>query len=145
MVCSVICHGNDSHICWKVPVIAVFTKFDQFRRDVNIRLRLAGGAGGNPSARDVNDEVEKIFQEQYLSVIKDSSPRHVRLQSKIYHVSSLHVGDLLCVIEMHKVGESCKKLISETADALNSEVVTLMLLAVQRGNAEVSLEMAVRR
>ena len=46
---------------------------------------------------------------------------------------------------MHKVGESCSALIIETADALNPEVVTLMLLAVQRGNLEMSVKMAVER
>lgn len=45
---------------------------------------------------------------------------------------------------MHKVGESCDALITETADVLSAEVVTLMLLAVQRGNLEISLRMAVK-
>ena len=40
---------------------------------------------------------------------------------------------------MHKVGEPCGALITETADALNPEVVILMLVAVQRGNLEMSL------
>ena len=47
--------------------------------------------------------------------------------------------------EMHKVGESCSVLIMETASALSLEVVTLMLLAVQRGNLEMSVKMAVKR
>ena len=45
---------------------------------------------------------------------------------------------------MHK-GKSCNALIVETASALSNEVVTLMLLAVQRGNLETSIKMAVER
>ena len=46
---------------------------------------------------------------------------------------------------MHKVGETCGALTTETANALNNEVVILMLLAVQRGNLELSVKMTLRR
>ncbi|KAN0097986.1 hypothetical protein V8E55_002432, partial [Tylopilus felleus] len=66
------------------------------------------------------DKNEKIFQEQYWNVIKGESPRHVRLEC------------------MHRPGESCDALITETAHALSIEVVTLMLLAM-------SVKLAVER
>ena len=58
-------------------MIAVFTKFDQFKRD--IKMKMGGISGGNANLT-LNDQVEKIFQEQYWNVIKDHSPRYVRLE-----------------------------------------------------------------
>ena len=63
-------------------MIAVFTKYDQFRRDV--KMKLASRSMGKASVKDVKEEAERIFQEQYLNVIKGSSPRYVRLESKIH-------------------------------------------------------------
>ena len=46
---------------------------------------------------------------------------------------------------MHKNDSHCVKLIEKTAAALNEEAVMLMLLAVQRGNVEMSVKLALRR
>ena len=46
---------------------------------------------------------------------------------------------------MHKPNGHCDNLIEETAGALNDEVIALMLVAVQRGNVEFSVKMAVER
>ena len=46
---------------------------------------------GKASVKDVKDEAEKIFQEQYWNVIKGSSPRYVRLESKIHCHIFLHL------------------------------------------------------
>jgi hypothetical protein len=57
-------------------VIAVFTKFDQFRRDVRIQLE--------DQYRDIallNTEVERIFNEHYLANLRRSPP-FVRLESE---------------------------------------------------------------
>ena len=42
-------------------------------------MKMGGTSGGNANLT-LNDQVEKIFQEQYLNVIKDHSPRYVRLE-----------------------------------------------------------------
>ena len=70
-------------------MIAVFTKYDQFKRDV--KMKLVSRSVGKVSVKDVKDEVEKIFQEQYWNVIKGSSPRYVRLESKIHYYISPHL------------------------------------------------------
>jgi len=67
---------------WKVPVIAVFTKYDQFKRDIQMKLEDRPGGNGSVSKEEVNDEAECIFQDQYWNVIKEDSPRSVRLESK---------------------------------------------------------------
>lgn len=46
---------------------------------------------------------------------------------------------------MHKPDGCCKELIEETARALNDNVVTLMLVAVQRSNVKLSVKLAVER
>jgi hypothetical protein len=46
---------------------------------------------------------------------------------------------------MHKPDGCCKKLVEVTAGALSVDVVTLMLVAVQRSNLELSAKLAVKR
>jgi hypothetical protein len=60
-------------------VIAVFTKFDQFRRDVKIKLedRI------NDPEMHLDNEVERIFNERYLACLAGPPP-FIRLQSKIF-------------------------------------------------------------
>ena len=46
---------------------------------------------------------------------------------------------------MHEVGKRCTELLENTANALDDNVVSAMLLAVQKGNLELSIRVAVRR
>ena len=46
---------------------------------------------------------------------------------------------------MNMEDSRCNALIEKTAVALNDDVVTLMLLAVQRGNIELSVKTALSR
>ena len=48
-------------------------------------------------------------------------------------------------IEMQKHGERCTGLIEMTANALSDDVVALMLVAIQRGNLELSMKQAIER
>jgi hypothetical protein len=45
---------------------------------------------------------------------------------------------------MHKPGERCVDLIAKTADALGDSVLSLMLIAVQKDNLELSVNQAVK-
>jgi len=51
----------------------------------------------------------------------------------------------ISLLEMHKPNGCCKRLIEETANVLNNDVVTLMLVAVQRMNLELSVTLAVKQ
>ena len=51
----------------------------------------------------------------------------------------------LLVKEMHKVETRCDSLLEETAEALNEDVLTLMLLAVQKADLGLSIRTAVTR
>ena len=46
---------------------------------------------------------------------------------------------------MHKSDERCSDLIEATANALSGGTVTLMLMAVQRDNLELSVKLAIKR
>jgi len=62
-----------------VPVIAVFTKYDQLRRETSFRLEDQGLE--STDAALLNAEVEKIFKDQYLAKLTGSPPA-VRLESE---------------------------------------------------------------
>ncbi|KAH9022821.1 hypothetical protein EDB85DRAFT_2293107 [Lactarius pseudohatsudake] len=104
-----------------VPVIAVFTKYDQFRKNIRINVEDFGSPDD-----DVSQVTEEHFQEYYLRPLGDGV-RFVRLE------------------KMHMQDMRCDELIETTAGALNEETTALMLLAVQRGNLELSVKTALKR
>ncbi|KAJ3507126.1 hypothetical protein NLJ89_g6477 [Agrocybe chaxingu] len=105
-----------------VPIIGVFTKYDQFRRNIKMHLQdhQNENLGGNPA-----DEADRRFEEDYLRPLGEGA-RFVRVE------------------KMHKANARCDELVEKTAEALNHDVVTLMLLAVQRSNLELSVKLAVK-
>ncbi|KAF8256665.1 hypothetical protein EI94DRAFT_1821020 [Lactarius quietus] len=113
-----------SNICpdQNVPVIAVFTKYDQFLRNVKIDLE----DYGNPDDNTTSNVAEKLFEEHYLRHLGDGA-KFVRLE------------------KTHKPETRCRALLEETVEALNEDVVALMLLAVQREDLELSINMAMKR
>lgn len=60
-------------------MIAVFTKYDQFKFDVEMKLEDTS-EDGDPKA-DLKAEVERRFREYYLDKL-EGSPPFVRLESK---------------------------------------------------------------
>ncbi|KAH9042983.1 hypothetical protein EDB84DRAFT_1266670 [Lactarius hengduanensis] len=102
-----------------VPVIAVFTKYDQFRRNVKINWEDYGNPGD-----DVTERTEKLFQEHYLHPLGDHV-QFVRLE--------------------RGQNRGCDELIGKTAAALNEDTTALMLLAVQKGNLRLTVTTALDR
>jgi len=106
-----------------VPVIVVFTKYDQFLRNVKMDV------SDDPvkySDRSVSEVANELFQEHYLHPLGDDV-RYVQLE------------------KMHVKSGQCGELVEKTAAALNEDAIMLMLLAVQRGNVELSVKTAWRR
>jgi hypothetical protein len=62
---------------FEVPVIVVFTKYDQFLR--NIEMHLMDYPNEYPDS-NVSEVAEKLFQEHYLHPLGDNV-RYVRLES----------------------------------------------------------------
>jgi hypothetical protein len=77
-----------------VPVIVVFTKYDQFKRETNFRLEDQGLDTSTDSAL-LDTEAEKVFNEEYLAKLTGSPPV-VRLESKNF-VNQLAYTTLISV------------------------------------------------
>ena len=68
---------------FQVPVIAIFTKYDQFKRDVKMKLE-----DECPDREiDLNIEVENIFNQHHLAGL-NGSPLFIRLESEDHDVVS---------------------------------------------------------
>jgi len=106
-----------------VPVIAVFTKYDQYLYNVEMDVL------DDPAEYQgcmVSEVAEERFQEHYLCPL-GNDVGYVRLE------------------KMNVKGGQCGELVEKTAAALNENAVMLMLLAVQKGNVELSVKTAWRR
>jgi hypothetical protein len=68
-------------------VIAVFTKYDQFRRNIGIKLE---DQRRDPASLDA--EVENVFNEHYLAILTGPPP-FIHLESEDFddHDSTRHV------------------------------------------------------
>ena len=64
----------------EVPVIVVFTKFDQFRH--NVRMHMLDYPDDYPADSNVPEVAEKVFQEHYLRPFGDNV-RFVRLEGEL--------------------------------------------------------------
>ncbi|KAH9160119.1 hypothetical protein EDB89DRAFT_2106657 [Lactarius sanguifluus] len=106
-----------------VPLIAVFTKYDQFLRNVAMHVADYPNEYLN---NNVSEVAEQQFKEHYLYPLgKDIG--FVRLE------------------KMHRQNTRCNDLIEKTAAVLSRDIVTLMLLAVQRDNFELCVRTALNR
>ena len=75
----------------EVPVIALFTKYDQFL--FNVEMDVLDDPDKYPG--EVSEEVEKRFQEHYLRPLGEKA-RYVRLEREVpTYMLGLHVNDLL--------------------------------------------------
>ena len=64
---------------FQVPVIAVFTKYDQFKRNIKMKLEDEGRDPG----MNVDAEVENIFKQHYLASLNGpQTPPFIRLESE---------------------------------------------------------------
>ena len=122
-----------------VPVIAVFTKFDQFKRNVKMEL----WDEGHDPENLLQMEVESRFKNYYLACLHGTAPV-VRLESEDYDFNWFMPIFHLCSVDMHKPYQQCTDLIEATANALSGATVTLMLIAVQRDNLELSIRQAIK-
>jgi len=66
---------------FQVPVIAVFTKYDQFKRDIKMKLE----DEDRDREMELNAEVENIFDQHYLASL-DGPPPFIRLESEDHDV-----------------------------------------------------------
>ncbi|KAJ6465722.1 hypothetical protein C8R45DRAFT_1022136 [Mycena sanguinolenta] len=110
-----------------VPVIVLFTKYEAFKSNMKINLE------DEAEEKDVViDDIEKLTQEECRKFFKNQCLRKIG--------SAPYVQ----LEKMHEDNQRCQELVDTTMAALNPAVVSLMLLAVQQGNVELSIRWAVR-
>jgi hypothetical protein len=97
---------------------------------------------GNPGDK-VSDEADRQFKEHYLRHLGEGV-RFVRLESE-FSVKICRSRANSLVKEMHRPEARCPDLLKETVQALNVNLVALMLLAVQRSDLELNIDMAVKQ
>lgn len=131
------------HLVVEVPVIAVFTKYEVFRLEVRFSVEDKKGLDGKDLLNETGRECEKVFQEKYLNIL-GGEPKVVRLEGELA-IWFMSIEGSNSLRGMERDDGRCDDLIGTTVDALNDEVVTLMLLAVQRGKLELSVQYAVKR
>ena len=131
----------DIRLTWmifQVPVIAIFTKYDQFKRNIKMKLE----DEGRDLVTHFDTEVESVFKQYYLASL-GRTPPFVRLERESFFKpirTQLDFGS----VGMHKPDQKCSDLIEATANALGGGIVALMLLAVQRDNLELSVNQAIQ-
>ena len=89
--------------------------------------------------RSVSEVATERFQEHYVHPLGDDV-RYVQLESELQTKCQGHM--LMSLEEMHMDDSHCGDLIEKTAAVLNDDAVMLMLLAVQRNNVELSVQLA---
>jgi hypothetical protein len=117
----------------------VFTKYDQFLR--NVEMQVSDYPSEYPDG-NVTEAVGKLFREHYLDPLGEDV-KYVQLESG----SRVLCQDCMLMLpaEMHKQTGCCGDLLEKTAMSLDKDTVALMLLAVQKGNLELSVKVALNR
>ena len=81
---GVSCFCCDSVCCFQwfmtVPIIAVFTKYDQFK--FNVEMKLQDEEEDDLPEEVIKEKAKELFQAEYLSVIS-GQPRYIILESMI--------------------------------------------------------------
>ena len=94
---------------------------------------------------NVSEIAKRQFEEHYLHPLGDNV-RYVQLESGFRVKCQGYKLTPQCFsTEMHRQNSHCDDLIVKTAAALNEDAVALMLLAVQNGNLELSVKVALKR
>jgi hypothetical protein len=122
-------------------VIAVFTKRDQFKREV--KMKLEDQHGDEVDQALVDREMEGIFKQYYLANLGEA-PRFVCLESESFTNRLAGITLIVFPAGMDKPGKRCTPLLEETADALSGNVASLMLLSVQKDNLELNIKQAIK-
>ncbi|KAI9567052.1 hypothetical protein HD554DRAFT_1016436 [Boletus coccyginus] len=114
----------------KVPVIAIFTKFDALHTIAFGELIEQGK--GMREARDMAAKhAEEIFRRNdYCGMLQDKAfpPR-----------------SFVCMTGMNEEEADCAALISRTAEALDDEMLEMLLVSAQQINLEICIKYAIKR
>jgi len=82
-------HLHELGLTWgifQVPVIALFTKYDQFKRNIKMKLE-DENENDNPEVH-VDAEVKRVFEQQYLASLSGPPP-FIRMESEDFVTDDL--------------------------------------------------------
>ena len=96
-------------------MIVVFTKYDQFRRDIRFKLQ-----DQNLDPVLLDTEVERIFKEEYLAKLREAAP-FVCLESKGF------VDQLICSM-LNSVLQGCIRRASGVLSLLKRLPISLLVV-----------------
>ena len=75
----------------QVPVIALFTKYDQFKRNIKIKLK----DEPDHSESDIDVEVKRVFEQHYLASLSGHPPfMHLESEDFVSDTYILLISDL---------------------------------------------------
>lgn len=120
-------------------MVAVFTKYDQFKRNIHMKLTEEGRDPGT----QLDTEVEMMFNQHYLGGLS-GHPTFVRLESEGFVDQFITPILISVLVGMHRSDQRCTELIEVTADALNGGAVALLLMAIQRDDLELNVKQAIK-
>ncbi|KAJ6555912.1 hypothetical protein B0H19DRAFT_994295 [Mycena capillaripes] len=111
-----------------VPVIAVFTKYEAFRR--NVCFGLEDKYEREILSEELDWECQKIFATKYLGVLGQAG-----------YPASIFV----CLEGMNKPEARCQSLVQATVDALSPDTVALILVAMRGNNIRLNVHLALKK
>jgi len=112
----------------KVPVVAIFTKFDGLISTAYGKLR------------DENRSLREAQKERFERAKEMLNTNFIEPLKKVTFRPSDHVR----LDDMRAETSSCNELIEKTADALNEDTLKLLFVSVQENNINLSIRYAVR-
>ena len=99
----------------------------------------------HPPDSNVSKVAEEQFQEHYLCPL-GNEVRFVWLESGFgVKCQGYKLTSQCYLTEVHRKNGHCDDLTEKTAAALDEDAIALMLLAVQNGNLELSVKLALNR
>ncbi|KAF8179277.1 hypothetical protein K438DRAFT_1843131 [Mycena galopus ATCC 62051] len=113
----------------KVPVIAIFTKFDGLIREAFNELRLGGRGKSIPDAKN-----EALGQAQAILTSNFIGP---------LNTTKFRPSDFVRLDDMRMEQSDCIDLINKTAHALSDDTLKLLFVSVQQNNLDLSIRYAV--
>jgi hypothetical protein len=141
---GVLLSNRDDQRQGAVPMIAVFTKYEVFKR--NVGFRLEDKYRRKITSEETDRECQLIFETKYLSILGgagDSAPIFVCLEGE--KSVTKFFTDIRNYVGMNEPEARCQNLIQTTADALSPNAVAIMLMALQSDNIRLNVHVALAR
>jgi len=75
---------------FQVPVIALFTKYEQFKRDIKMKLEDENEDDHPLAETDIGTEVKRVFEQQYLAGLCGPPP-FICLESEYFFYQQIYI------------------------------------------------------